>query len=30
MQHIWKNEIPETKENFSDRVNLTFRQIAKE
>lgn len=27
MQQFWKDEIPKTKENVGERINLTFRQI---
>ena len=27
MQQFWKHEIPKTKENVGERINLTFRQI---
>jgi alkylated DNA repair dioxygenase AlkB len=27
MQRFWKHEIPKTKENVGERINLTFRQI---
>ena len=27
MQEFWKHEIPKTKENVGERINLTFRQI---
>ena len=27
MQKFWKHEIPKTKENVGERINLTFRQI---
>ncbi len=27
MQKYWKHEIPKTKENVEERINLTFRQI---
>ena len=27
MQQFWKHEIPKTKENVEERINLTFRQI---
>ena len=30
MQQFWKHEIPKTKENVSERINLTFRQITNE
>jgi alkylated DNA repair dioxygenase AlkB len=29
MQQFWKHEIPKTKENVGERINLTFRQITK-
>ena len=27
MQQFWKHEIPKTKENVGERINLTFREI---
>lgn len=27
MQKFWKHEVPKTKENVGERINLTFRQI---
>lgn len=30
MQQFWKHEIPKTKENVGERINLTFRQIRTE
>jgi alkylated DNA repair dioxygenase AlkB len=27
MQQFWKHEIPKTKENVGERINLTFRQV---
>ena len=27
MQQFWKHEVPKTKENVGERINLTFRQI---
>jgi alkylated DNA repair dioxygenase AlkB len=27
MQHFWKHEIPKTKEDVGERINLTFRKI---
>ncbi len=30
MQHFWKHEVPKTKQNVGERINLTFRWIAKE
>jgi hypothetical protein len=27
MQEFWKHEVPKTKENVGERINLTFRQI---
>jgi hypothetical protein len=27
MQHFWKHEVPKTKENLGERINLTFRKI---
>lgn len=29
MQQFWKHEIPKTKENVGERINLTYRQIVK-
>jgi alkylated DNA repair dioxygenase AlkB len=30
MQHFWKHDVPKTKENVGERINLTFRKIVKE
>lgn len=30
MQHFWQHEVPKTKQNVGERINLTFRQIVKE
>ncbi len=27
MQQFWKHEIPKTRENVGERINLTFRKI---
>ncbi len=27
MQQFWKHEVPKTKEQVGERINLTFRQI---
>jgi len=27
MQHFWKHQIPKTKQNIGERINLTFRKI---
>lgn len=29
MQQFWQHEVPKTKRNVGERINLTFRQIAK-
>jgi hypothetical protein len=29
MQQFWKHEVPKTKENVGERINLTFRRISK-
>jgi alkylated DNA repair dioxygenase AlkB len=29
MQQFWKHEVPKTKENVGERINLTFRRIVK-
>lgn len=29
MQQFWKHEVPKTKENVGERINLTFRKITK-
>ena len=29
MQQFWKHEVPKTKENVGERINLTFREILK-
>jgi alkylated DNA repair dioxygenase AlkB len=29
MQQFWKHEVPKTKENVGERINLTFRRIEK-
>jgi alkylated DNA repair dioxygenase AlkB len=29
MQHYWKHEIPKTRQNVGERINLTFRKILK-
>ena len=30
MQQSWKHDVPKTKENIGERINLTFRNIVKE
>jgi alkylated DNA repair dioxygenase AlkB len=30
MQQFWKHDVPKTKENIGERINLTFRKIVKE
>ena len=30
MQQYWQHEVPKTKQNVGERINLTFRKIAKE
>jgi alkylated DNA repair dioxygenase AlkB len=30
MQKFWKHEVPKTKENVGERINLTFRKVGKE
>jgi alkylated DNA repair dioxygenase AlkB len=30
MQRFWKHDVPKTKENVGERVNLTFRKIVKD
>ena len=30
MQQHWKHEVPKTKEDVGERINLTFRQIVEE
>jgi alkylated DNA repair dioxygenase AlkB len=30
MQQFWKHEVPKTKENVGERINLTFRSIARD
>jgi alkylated DNA repair dioxygenase AlkB len=30
MQQFWKHDVPKTKENVGERINLTFRKIVKE
>ena len=30
MQQFWQHEVPKTKQNVGERINLTFRKIAKE
>jgi hypothetical protein len=30
MQQFWKHDVPKTKENVEERINLTFRKIVKE
>jgi alkylated DNA repair dioxygenase AlkB len=30
MQKFWKHDVPKTKENIGERINLTFRKIVKE
>ena len=27
MQQFWKHDVPKTKENVDERINLTFRKI---
>ena len=27
MQQFWKHDVPKTKENVGERINLTFRKI---
>jgi len=27
MQQFWKHEVPKTKENVGERINLTYRQV---
>jgi alkylated DNA repair dioxygenase AlkB len=30
MQQFWQHEVPKTKQNVGERINLTFRKIMKE
>jgi hypothetical protein len=30
MQQFWKHEVPKTKENVGERINLTFRKIGEQ
>ena len=30
MQKFWKHDVPKTKDNVGERINLTFRKIVKE
>jgi len=29
MQQFWKHDVPKTRENIGERINLTFRKIVK-